>query len=67
MDCSDIDDIVAITSEGKMIISKVDSKTFIGKNIIMLMSLRKKTKEQLTTLYTEMETGHLSLRGLMLQ
>jgi topoisomerase-4 subunit A len=33
-DCSDIDDIIVFTKEGKMMVTKVDSKTFIGKDII---------------------------------
>ncbi len=33
-DCSDIDDIIAFTAEGKMMVTKVDSKTFIGKDIV---------------------------------
>ena len=32
-ECSDIDDIIAFTDEGKMMVSKVDSKKFIAKNI----------------------------------
>lgn len=34
LDCSEIDDIIAFTEDGKMMVTKVDSKTFIGKNII---------------------------------
>src|SRR5690606_27005360 len=33
-DCSDIDDVICFTREGKMMVTKVDSKTFIGKDII---------------------------------
>lgn len=33
-DCSDIDDIIVFTQEGKMMITKVDSKTFVGKDIV---------------------------------
>ena len=33
-DCSDIDDIIVFTKEGKMQVLKVDSKVFVGKNII---------------------------------
>ena len=32
-ECSDIDDVIAFTEEGKMMVTKVDSKKFIGKNI----------------------------------
>ncbi len=43
-DCSDIDDIVVFTADGKMMITKVDSKTFIGKNIIHVDIFKKKDK-----------------------
>lgn len=33
-DCSDMDDIITFTKEGKYIISKISEKTFIGKDII---------------------------------
>jgi len=41
-DCSDIDDIIVFTKEGKMMITKVDSKTFIGKDIINVEVFDKK-------------------------
>jgi len=41
-DCSDIDDIIVFTKEGKMMITKVDSKTFIGKDIIKVEVFDKK-------------------------
>ncbi len=43
-DCSDIDDIIVFTKEGKMMIAKVDSKIFIGKNIIHVAVFKKKDK-----------------------
>ena len=33
-DCSDIDDIIAFKKDGSMIVTKVDYKTFVGKDII---------------------------------
>ena len=33
-DCSDIDDIIVFKKDGTMIVTKVDEKTFVGKNII---------------------------------
>ena len=33
-DCSDIDDIIVFTKEGEMQVVRVDSKVFVGKNII---------------------------------
>ncbi|MDP5158763.1 MAG: DNA gyrase/topoisomerase IV subunit A [Flaviramulus sp.] len=41
-DCSDIDDIIVFTADGKMIITKVDAKTFIGKDIINVEVFDKK-------------------------
>ncbi|MCM4163106.1 MULTISPECIES: DNA gyrase/topoisomerase IV subunit A [unclassified Arenibacter] len=43
-DCSDIDDIIIFTKEGKMMIAKVDSKIFVGKNIIHVAVFKKKDK-----------------------
>ncbi|PKA96503.1 topoisomerase-4 subunit A [Flavobacteriaceae bacterium MAR_2009_75] len=43
-DCSDIDDIIAFTREGKMMVFKVDSKTFVGKGIIYVAVFKKKDK-----------------------
>ncbi|MDO6473211.1 DNA gyrase/topoisomerase IV subunit A [Maribacter sp. 1_MG-2023] len=43
-DCSDIDDIIMITSSGKMMVSKVDSKIFVGKGIIHVAVFKKKDK-----------------------
>lgn len=41
-DCSDIDDVIVFTKEGKMIVTKVDAKTFIGKDIIHASVFKKK-------------------------
>ncbi len=43
-DCSDIDDVIVFRSDGKMMITKVDSKTFVGKNIIHVAVFKKKDK-----------------------
>ena len=41
-DCSDIDDIIVFTEEGKMMVTKVDSKTFVGKKILHVAVFKKK-------------------------
>ena len=41
-ECSDIDDIITFTDNGDMMVSKVDSKKFIGKNIIHVAVFKKK-------------------------
>ncbi len=43
-DCSDIDDIIVFTKSGQMMITKVDSKTFVEKNIIHVAVFKKKDK-----------------------
>lgn len=40
-DCSDIDDIIAFTNEGKMKVVKVSDKAFIGKDIIHVAVFQK--------------------------
>ncbi|WP_422859818.1 DNA gyrase/topoisomerase IV subunit A [Flagellimonas sp. S174] len=41
-DCSDIDDIIVFTKKGEMMVTKVDAKTFVGKNIIHVGVFKKK-------------------------
>jgi len=43
-DCSDIDDIIVFRRDGKMMITKLASKTFVGKNIIHLAVFKKSDK-----------------------
>ena len=43
-DCSDIDDIIVFRKDGKMMVTKVDSKTFVGKDIIHVAVFKKKDK-----------------------
>ncbi|MGC6431600.1 MAG: DNA gyrase/topoisomerase IV subunit A [Jejuia sp.] len=43
-DCSDIDDIIVFTNSGKMMVTKVDTKTFIGKGIIHVAVFKKKDR-----------------------
>jgi len=50
-DCSDIDDIIIFREDGKMMITKLDSKTFVGKGIIHIAVFKKKDKR---TIYNMM-------------
>ncbi|MXV37580.1 DNA gyrase/topoisomerase IV subunit A [Flavobacteriaceae bacterium Ap0902] len=43
-DCSDIDDIITFRKDGTMMVTKVDDKTFIGKDIIHVAVWKKKDK-----------------------
>lgn len=57
-DCSDIDDIIAFTQEGKFKVVRIDDKVFIGKNI--LHAAIWKSGDERTTynmLYIDKKTG----------
>lgn len=43
-DCADIDDIIVFTKECKMLVTKVDAKTFVGKDILHVAVFKKKDK-----------------------
>ena len=49
-DCSDIDDIICFTADGTMMVTKVDAKTFIGKDIIHVAVFKKKDKRTIYNL-----------------
>ncbi len=57
-DCSDIDDIIVFTQKGEMMVTKVDSKVFIGKNIIHVAVFKKKDKRTTyNMIYKSMKGG----------
>ncbi|TVZ55070.1 topoisomerase-4 subunit A [Lutibacter sp. Hel_I_33_5] len=43
-DCADIDNVIVFRKDGKMMVTKVDSKTFVGKDIIHIAIFKKKDK-----------------------
>lgn len=43
-DCADIDDVIVFTKDGNMMVTKVDSKTFVAKNILHVAVFKKKDK-----------------------
>lgn len=49
-DCSDIDDIIVFTEDGKMMVTKVDAKTFVGKGVIHVAVFKKKDKRTIYNL-----------------
>ena len=62
-DCSDIDHIIVFTENGKMIITKVDTKTFIGKNIIHVAVFKKKDKRTIyNMIYRDGDKGYCYLK-----
>ncbi len=57
-DCSDIDDIIVFTKSGIMMVTKVDTKTFVGKDIIHVAIFKKKDKRTIYNLiYRDGKTG----------
>ena len=57
-DCADIDDIIVFRNDGKMMVTKVDSKTFVGKNIIHVAVFKKKDKRTVYNMvYTDGKGG----------
>jgi len=44
-DCSDLDDVIVFTSDGIMKVVKVDSKVFVGKDIMHISLFNSKSKE----------------------
>ncbi len=57
-DCADIDDIIVFRSDGKMLVTKVDAKTFVGKNIIHTAVFKKNDKRTIyNLLYKDGATG----------
>jgi topoisomerase-4 subunit A len=49
-DCSDLDDIIVFKKDGKMIISKVQEKSFMGKDIIHVDVFRKNDERRIYNL-----------------
>lgn len=57
-DCSDIDDVICFTANGNMMVTKVDSKTFIGKDIIHVAVFKKKDKRTIyNVIYSDGKGG----------
>jgi topoisomerase-4 subunit A len=40
-DCSDIDDVIAITSDGKMMVTRIQDKGYVGKDILYVAIFKK--------------------------
>jgi topoisomerase-4 subunit A len=58
-DCSDIDDIICFTEDGTMMVTKVEGKAFIGKNIIYVGIFKKKdTRTIYNLIYKDGTSGY---------
>ncbi len=57
-DCADIDDVIVFTRDGQMMVTKVDSKTFVAKNIIHVAVFKKKdTRTTYNMIYKDGKGG----------
>ncbi|WP_366182503.1 DNA gyrase/topoisomerase IV subunit A [Flavobacterium ovatum] len=57
-DCSDIDDVIVFMRDGSMMITKVDAKTFVGKDIIHISIFDKSDKRTIYNLiYRDGKSG----------
>jgi topoisomerase-4 subunit A len=45
-DCSDIDDVIAITGDGKLVVTRIQEKGYVGKDILHVAIFRKDLDEQ---------------------
>lgn len=57
-DCSDIDDVIVFLRDGKMLVTKVDAKTFVGKDIIHVAIFDKSDKRTIyNMIYRDGKSG----------
>ncbi len=62
-DCSDIDDVIVITKEGKYIITKVSDKAFFAKNIYYIGVFKRNDERTIyNVLYRDGRTGPLMMK-----
>ena len=69
--CSNLDDVIAINQEGKLIVSKVSDKAFFGKNILHINTFNRTEADALTycMIYRDGKTGstlakHFTIGGV---
>jgi topoisomerase-4 subunit A len=63
-DCSDIDDIIAITADGKLMVTRIQDKTYMGKDIIHIAIFRKEQDEQTVynVIYQDGKAGAIMMK-----
>ncbi len=62
-DCSDMDDVIGFLKNGKMMITKVDQKTYVGKNIIHIAVFKKADKRTIyNMLYRDGSKGNAYMK-----
>jgi topoisomerase-4 subunit A len=62
-ECSDIDDVIVFLRDGKMMVSKIDEKKFIGKDIIHVAIFDKNDKRTIYNMvYRDGKTGNTFIK-----
>ena len=62
-ECSDIDDIIVIRSDGKMLVTKAAAKTFVGKGVVHLAIFKKNDLRTIYNLiYTDGKKGNTFMK-----
>ena len=62
-DCSDIDDIIVFTADGKMMVSKIQNKAFFGKNILHIDIWKKGDKRTVyNAIYQDGKKGKVMVK-----
>lgn len=57
-ECSDIDDIIAFTKDGKCVVTRIQDKTFVGKNILYAGVFKKNDERMVYNMaYTDGSSG----------
>ncbi|MCB0475255.1 MAG: DNA gyrase/topoisomerase IV subunit A, partial [Flavobacteriaceae bacterium] len=57
-DCSDIDDVIVFREDGTMLVTKLDAKTFVGKNILHVAIFKKNDKRTIyNMIYRDGKSG----------
>lgn len=58
-DCSDIDDIIAFTKDGKCVVTKIQDKTFVGKDILHVGVFKKNDERMVYNMaYVDAKSGN---------
>jgi topoisomerase-4 subunit A len=64
-DCSDIDDVIVFLRDGNMMVTKVDTKTFVGKDIIYCYIWQRDKRTTYNLIYRDGKSGPSYIKDLM--
>jgi topoisomerase IV subunit A len=67
-DCSDIDDVIAFTEDGKYFIKKIDEKVYVGKNIIHIAVYNEEAKKTIyNVMYRDGKAGNSMVKRFKIE